>query len=216
MLTVMVGLVVTRWATLLVVLIGWGLPIGASSLGRVGRGSLLLLLALLLVALLLAVAGLLGLVARLLLAVRRGLGVTVLVVTSRLAVGIVTNGKKGDNTSVLNSFLMDFPCELIPYQSVCTSVGQWEQPAGRIQDKQTGQCNQAENHKTGKQLEQQRQECCHIHWLHSPGLTGGSYDCWTGQQGNQLWEGKKEKFRLDLWALSPTFLCAGLGLGHYL
>lgn len=74
---------------MLVVLVGWRLSIGTSSLRRVSRRSLLLL-ALLLVSLLLAVACLLGLVARLLLAICRRLGVATLAVTSWLAVGIVT------------------------------------------------------------------------------------------------------------------------------
>lgn len=87
----MVGLV-TGWSTLLAVLVGWRLPIGTSSLRRISRRSLLLLLGLLLVpALLLAVACLLGLVARLLLAICCWLGVAVLVVTSRLAACIVTD-----------------------------------------------------------------------------------------------------------------------------
>lgn len=86
----MAGLVVVGWSTLLVVLTGWRLPVGTSSLRRISRRSLLLLLALLLVSLLLAIACLLGLVARLLLAICCWLGVATLVVTSRLAVSIVT------------------------------------------------------------------------------------------------------------------------------
>lgn len=86
----MAGLAVVRWSTLLVVLTGWRLPVGTSSLRRISRRSLLLLLALLLVSLLLAIACLLGLVARLLLAICCWLGVAILVVTSRLAVSIVT------------------------------------------------------------------------------------------------------------------------------
>lgn len=93
MLTVMVGLVVTGRSTLLAVLVGWGLPIGASSLWRVSRRSLLLL-GLLLVALLLAIAGLLGLVSRLLLAICCWLGVTILVVTGWLAASVVTDRDK--------------------------------------------------------------------------------------------------------------------------
>lgn len=88
----MVGLVVTGWSTLLAVLGGWRLSVGTSSLGRICRRSLLLLLlGLLLVPLLLAVACLLGLVTWLLLAVSSWLGVAILVVTSRLAVCIVTD-----------------------------------------------------------------------------------------------------------------------------
>lgn len=86
----MVGLVVTGRSTLLVVLVSWRLPIGTRSLRRVGRRSLLLLRGLLLIPLLLAVARLLGLVARLLLAICCWLGVATLVVTSWLAVSIVT------------------------------------------------------------------------------------------------------------------------------
>lgn len=88
----MAGLVV-GWSALLAVLVGWRLPIGTSSLRGISRRSLLLL-ALLLVSLLLAVACLLGLVARLLLAICCWLGVAILVVTSRLAVSIVTDGDK--------------------------------------------------------------------------------------------------------------------------
>lgn len=71
-------------------------------------------------------------------------------------------------------------------QAVHTSVGQWEQAAGHSQGRQTGQYSLAENRKTGKQLEQQQQEYCHNHWLHSPGLTGCSHEWWTGQQDSQL------------------------------
>lgn len=95
----MVGLVVAWWSTLLAVLVGWGLTIGTSSLRRVSRRSLLLL-ALLLVSLLLAVACLLSLVARLLLAICRWLGVAILAVTSRLAVGIVTERQSRTKQSV--------------------------------------------------------------------------------------------------------------------
>ncbi len=102
--TVMVGLVVTGRSTLLAVLVGWRLPIGASSLRRVSRRSLLLL-GLLLVALLLAVAGLLGLVARLLLAICCRLRVAVLVVTGRLAVSIVTDGDKVKIKEKVSMFL---------------------------------------------------------------------------------------------------------------
>lgn len=91
-LTVMVGLVVTGWSTLLAILVGWRLPIRTGSLRRVSRRSLLLLLGLLLVSLLLAIAWLLGLVTRLLLAISCWLGVAILVVASRLAVSIVTDG----------------------------------------------------------------------------------------------------------------------------
>lgn len=94
MLTVMVGLVVTGWSTLLAILICWRLPIGTSSLWRVSRRSLLLLLGLLLVSLLLTITGLLGLVTRLLLAISCWLGVAILVVTSRLAASIVTDWNK--------------------------------------------------------------------------------------------------------------------------
>lgn len=90
-LTVVVGLVVAGWSTLLTELARWRLPIGTSSLRRISRGSLLLLLALLLVSLLLAIACLLSLVAWLLLAICCGLGVAILVVTSWLAVSIVTD-----------------------------------------------------------------------------------------------------------------------------
>lgn len=75
---------------MLAVLVGWWLPVGTSGLRGVSRRSLLLLLGLLLVALLLAVAGLLALVTRLLLTICCWLGVVILVVTSRLAVSIVT------------------------------------------------------------------------------------------------------------------------------
>ena len=93
----MVGLVVTRWSTLLVVLVGWRLAIGTSSLRRVSRRSLLRLLGLLLIALLLAIASLLSLVSRLLLAISCWLGVVILVVTSRLAVGIVTDRDRDEH-----------------------------------------------------------------------------------------------------------------------
>lgn len=89
----MVGLIIVRWSTLLVVLVGWRLTIRTSSLRRVSRRSRLLLLALLLVSLLLAIACLLSLVARLLLAICCWLGVAVLVVTGWLAVSIVTKNK---------------------------------------------------------------------------------------------------------------------------
>lgn len=82
---------------MLAVLVGWRLPIGTSSLRRVSRRSLLWLLGLLLVPLLLAVACLLGLVARLLLAICCWLGVAILVVTSRLAVRIVTDRQSKTN-----------------------------------------------------------------------------------------------------------------------
>lgn len=69
-LTIMAGLVVTGWSTLLAILAWWRLPIRTSSLGRVCRRWLLLLLALLRIAtLLLAITCLLGLVPRLLLAI---------------------------------------------------------------------------------------------------------------------------------------------------
>lgn len=97
MLTVMVGLVVTGWSTLLAVLVGWWLSIGTGSLRRVSWGSLLLLLLALLLVSLLSVACLLGLVARLLLAICCWLGVAVLAVTSRLAVSIVTERAKQTN-----------------------------------------------------------------------------------------------------------------------
>lgn len=91
----MVVLVVTGWASLLVVLVGWRLPIGTRGLRWVSRRSLLLLLALLLVALLLAIVTLLGLVSRLLLAIPCRLGIAILVVTGWLAVSIVTDrGRK--------------------------------------------------------------------------------------------------------------------------
>lgn len=93
-LTVVVRLAVTGWSTLLTELAGWRLSIGTSSLRRISRGSLLLLLALLLVSLLLAIACLLSLVAWLLLAICCGLGVAILVVTSWLAVSIVTDGNR--------------------------------------------------------------------------------------------------------------------------
>lgn len=80
---------------MLAILVGWRLPVGTSSLGRVSRRSLLLLLGLLLVPLLLAIACLLGLVTRLLLAISRWLGVATLVVTSWLAARIVTETKQG-------------------------------------------------------------------------------------------------------------------------
>ena len=80
---------------MLVVLVGRRLPIGTRSLGRVSRrGLLLLLLGRWLVPLLLAVARLLGLVARLLLAICCWLRVAALVVTSWLAVGVVTGRNK--------------------------------------------------------------------------------------------------------------------------
>lgn len=82
---------------MLAVLVGWWLSIGTSSLRRVSRRSLLLLLARLLVSLLLSVACLLGLVARLLLAICCWLGVAALVVTSRLAVSIVTDRERKTN-----------------------------------------------------------------------------------------------------------------------
>lgn len=90
----MAGLVVVGWSALLAVLAGRRLPIGTSSLRRISRRSLLLLLALLLVSLLLAVACLLGLVARLLLAICCWLGVAILAVTSRLAASIVTDKRQ--------------------------------------------------------------------------------------------------------------------------
>lgn len=170
----MVGLIVTGWSTLLVVLVGWRLSIGTSSLRRVSRRSLLLL-ALLLVSLLLAVACLLGLVARLLLAICRRLGVATLAVTSWLAVGIVTERQSKTNTvSKERSVVVKFTFHLVHDQWVLTSVVQLEQPAGHIQGRQTGQYTLAESHKTGRQLEQQRLECSHNHWLHNPGLTGSS------------------------------------------
>lgn len=72
------------------------------------------------------------------------------------------------------------------YFEMHTSVVQLELPAGHSLDKQTGQYIQAESHKTEKQLEQQRQECCHNHWHHNPGLTGSSHEQQPGQQDNQL------------------------------
>lgn len=89
----MAGLVVVGWASLLAVLIGWRLSIGASSLRRIRWGSLLLLLALL-VSLLLSIACRLGLVALLLLTICCWLGIIILVVTSWLAAGIITVGDK--------------------------------------------------------------------------------------------------------------------------
>lgn len=86
----MVGLVVAGGSTLLAVLVSWRLTVGTSSLRRIGRRSLLLLLALLLVSLLLAIACLLCLVAWLLLTICCWLGVAILVVAAWLAVSIVT------------------------------------------------------------------------------------------------------------------------------
>lgn len=99
-LTVMVRLVITGGPALLAILVGRRLPIGARGLRRVSRwrSLLLLLLGLLLVgALLLAVTCLLGLVSRLLLAICRWLGITVLVVTCWLAVSTVTGEKTNNN-----------------------------------------------------------------------------------------------------------------------
>lgn len=79
---------------MLAVLAGWRLPIGTRSLRGVSRRSLLLCWGLLLVPLLRAVAGLLGLVARLLLAIGCWLGVSTLTVTGWLAASIVTERNK--------------------------------------------------------------------------------------------------------------------------
>lgn len=176
----MARLVVVGWASLLVVLIGWRLPIGASSLRRIRRGSLLLLLALL-VSLLLSIACLLGLVALLLLTICCWLGITILVVTSRLAAGIVTDGDKNKISEMITcrSLVTDI-------KGQNTSVVQWEQPVGHIQGKQIGQYSLAESRKTGKLPEQQLQVCCHIHSLHKPGLTGNSFGLQTEQQDSPL------------------------------
>lgn len=92
----MVRLVVVRRSTWLAVLVRWRLAVGTSTLGGIGRWSLLLL-ALLWVSLLLAVAALLSLVTLLWLAICCGLGVIILTVTGWLAVGTVTDADKRTN-----------------------------------------------------------------------------------------------------------------------
>lgn len=103
----MVRLVVTGWSALLAVLAGWRLPIGTSSLRRVSRRSLWLLLGLLLISLLLVVACLLALVTGLLLTICCRLGVAILVVTCWLAVSIVTEEhKKRERTKQINKYVL--------------------------------------------------------------------------------------------------------------
>lgn len=174
-LTVMARLVVTGWSTLLAILAGWRLSIGTSSWRRVSRRCLLLLLCLLLVSLLLAIACLLGLVARLLLTISCWLGVATLVVTSRLAVSIVTEAKARHSIKTKKRQRNNEEKQIF-FPGLNTFEVQWEPPADHIQDKQTEQYTLAENYTTGKQLEQQQLEYCHNHWRHNPGLTVSSYE----------------------------------------
>lgn len=169
----MTGLVVTGWSTLLVVLVGWRLPIRPTSLRRVSRRSLLLCLGLLLVALLLAVTCLLALVTRLLLTICCWLGVATLVISSWLTVSIVTarHNAQAENKETIKPDLLEFIRYFAVRSRVHTSEVQWEQPVDHNQGKQTELCTLVESHKTGRQLEQQQQEYCHSHWLHNPGLT---------------------------------------------
>lgn len=116
-----------------------------------------------------------------------------MVVTRWLAVRIVTNRDKrkaGGREETCNNEQIIVSVTAILSKGWCTqtSVGQWEQPVDHNRGTLIGQYILAENHRTGKQLEQLQlqQGCSRKHWLHIPGSTGCSYERWTGWQESQL------------------------------